>query len=66
MLDNECCFYCFFKRKSSKSTLCYKKKTSKIVITIKIWLKIFYSVIQPIALYGSEVWGPLKPADLFQ
>ena len=29
------------------------------IIPILIWLKIFKSVIQPIALYGSEVWGPL-------
>ncbi len=26
---------------------------------IRIWLKIFQSVIEPIALYGSEVWGSL-------
>ena len=25
-----------------------------------IWLKIFDSIIQPIALYGSEIWGPLS------
>ena len=29
-------------------------------IPVKIWLKIFDSVIQPIALYGSEVWSPLN------
>ena len=27
---------------------------------IRIWTKIFDSVIVPIALYGSEVWGPLS------
>ena len=26
---------------------------------IRIWLKILESVIEPIALYGCEVWGPL-------
>ncbi len=26
---------------------------------ITIWLKLFNSVIKPILLYGSEVWGPL-------
>lgn len=26
---------------------------------IRTWLKILESVIEPIALYGSEVWGPL-------
>ncbi len=30
-----------------------------IEIPIKMWLKIVESVIGPIALYGSEVWGPL-------
>ena len=31
---------------------------------LKIWLKIFDSVIQPIVLYCSEVWGPLIMATL--
>ena len=35
------------------------RKTIKTNIPIRIWLKIFKSVIQPIALYGIEVWGPL-------
>ncbi|XDV43935.1 hypothetical protein PO909_012319 [Leuciscus waleckii] len=35
------------------------KKSIQIEIPIRIWLKIFQSVIEPIALYGSEVWGPL-------
>ena len=35
------------------------KKSIQIDIPIRIWLKIFKSVIEPIALYGSEVWGPL-------
>ncbi len=30
-----------------------------IEIPIKMWLKIVESVIGPIALFGSEVWGPL-------
>jgi len=30
-----------------------------VEIPIRIWLKILESVIEPIALYGSEVWGPL-------
>jgi hypothetical protein len=29
---------------------------------IKIWLKIFDSIIQPILLYGSEISGPLLPS----
>ncbi len=35
------------------------KKLIQIEIPIRIWLKIFQSVIEPIALYGGEVWGPL-------
>lgn len=35
------------------------KKSIQIEIPVRIWLKIFQSVIEPIALYGSEVWGPL-------
>ncbi len=35
------------------------KKSIQIEVPIRIWLKIFQSVIEPIALYGSEVWGPL-------
>ena len=31
---------------------------------IKIWLKIFKTVIEPIVLYGSEVWGLLAKPDL--
>ncbi len=36
------------------------KRQCPIEIPIRIWLKILESVIEPIALYGSEVWGPLK------
>lgn len=35
------------------------KRQVPFEIPIQIWLKIFSSVIEPIALYGSEVWGPL-------
>ncbi len=35
------------------------KRNIKIDIPIRIWIKIIKSVIEPIALYGSEVWGPL-------
>ena len=34
-------------------------KGTKFNIPIRIWLKILESVIEPIALYGCEVWGPL-------
>ncbi len=35
------------------------KRQCPIEIPIRIWLKILESVIEPIELYGSEVWGPL-------
>ena len=35
------------------------KRNIKFNIPIRIWLKILESVIEPIALYGCEVWGPL-------
>ena len=35
------------------------RKSIQIKIPIRTWLRIFQSVIEPIALYGSEVWGHL-------
>ena len=35
------------------------KRNIKFDIPIRIWLKILESVIEPIALYGCEVWGLL-------
>jgi hypothetical protein len=35
------------------------KRNITFDIPIRIWLKILESVIDPIALYGCEVWGPL-------
>ena len=35
------------------------KVVFKLNPPIKIWLKVFQSVIEPILLYGSEVWGLL-------
>lgn len=39
------------------------KHSVQIQIPIRTWLKIFKSVIEPIALYGSEVWGSLLQND---
>ncbi len=36
------------------------KNTIQCGIPIQTWLKILKAVIEPIALYGSEIWGPLK------
>ena len=42
------------------------KKLIQIEIPIKIWLKLIEYVIEPIALYGSEVWGPLTKQDFIK
>ena len=39
------------------------KKLIQIEIAIKMWLKLIECVIEPVALYGSEVWGPLAKQD---
>ena len=45
------------KEKARRAFYAIKRKFYKI---IQIWCKIFDSVILPIAVYGSEVWGPLS------
>jgi hypothetical protein len=40
------------------------KRNIDLNILIRIWLKILQSVIEPIALHGCEVWGPLTK-DIF-
>jgi hypothetical protein len=35
------------------------KRNIKFDFPIRIWLEILESDIEPIALYGCEVWGPL-------
>ena len=39
------------------------RRNIQIDIPIRIWLKIMKTVIEPIALYGSEVWGPLSDQE---
>ncbi len=39
------------------------KNTIQYEIPIQTWLKILKAIIEPIALYGSEIWGPLKTQD---
>ncbi len=43
------------KIKLEEALYAIKKKIINIEISLPIWCKIFDSVIQPIALYGSEV-----------
>uniref|UniRef100_A0A3B1JC70 ribonuclease H n=1 Tax=Astyanax mexicanus TaxID=7994 RepID=A0A3B1JC70_ASTMX len=48
------------KDKAHRAMYAIRRKFFNIDIPIPIWCKVFDSVIQPIALYGSEVWGPLS------
>ena len=51
------------KEKVGRAFYAIKIQFYKINITIKIWCKLFDSVILPIAVYGSEVWSPLSYQD---
>lgn len=51
------------KEKACRALYTIKRKFHKINIPITLWCKIFDSIIQPILLYGSEVWGPLSMCD---
>ena len=42
------------------------KKPIQIDIPIKMWLKLIECVIEPIALYDSEVWGPRAKQDFIK
>jgi hypothetical protein len=44
-------------RDKARSAFYPIKRNIKFDIPIKIWLKILESVIEPITLYGCEVWG---------
>ena len=50
------------KEKAPRALNAIKRTVYNFQIPIKIRLNIFDSVIQPIVLYGSEVWGPLSIA----
>ncbi len=45
--------------KARRAYYSIRKALFKLNPPIKIWLKIFQSIIEPYLLYGSEVWGPL-------
>lgn len=45
-------------RDKARRAFCAIKRNIKTNIPIRIWLKIFQFVIEPILLYGSEIWGP--------
>ncbi|KAI4877023.1 hypothetical protein NFI96_006215, partial [Prochilodus magdalenae] len=50
-------------REKARRALFTIKKSIQFDIPITICLKLFKSVIEPIALYSSEVWGPLTQND---
>ena len=56
------------KEKAQIAFYAIKRSTNlnNVNIPIKIWMKIFKSVIEPIALYGCEVWGTLTHQDLLK
>lgn len=49
--------------KAQRAYYAIKKKLYKFDPPIKIWLKLFDTVIKPIALYGSEIWGAQLSID---
>ena len=49
------------KEKAHRALYAIKRNFHEIQIPIKIWGKIFDSVI--IRLYGCEIWGPLSRLD---
>ncbi len=52
-------------RKKARGAFYAIKRKIQFDIPIRTWLKIFKSAIEPIALYGIEVWGP-KTKQNFQ
>ena len=51
------------KENARRSLNAIKSNFYNINIPISIWCKLFDSIIQPIPLYGSEIWGPLSAHD---
>ena len=46
---------------SNMAEMHWKKKSFyNFQIPVKIWHKIFDSIVQPVVLYGTEVWAPLS------
>lgn len=52
--------------KAQRAYFLIKKQLQKFNPPTKFWLKIIDSIIKPIALYGSEIWGPLYGLDYKQ
>lgn len=42
------------------------KKSTKLDILIQIWLKILHAVIEPISIYGCDVWDQLAEGILYK
>jgi hypothetical protein len=54
------------REKACRAFYTIKKPQIEMIIPIQIWLKLFECVIEPIATYGSEMWGPLAKQDITQ
>ena len=49
--------------KSKRAIFAIKRKIKLLELPIKVTLNIFVTLITPILLYGSEVWGPFTIFD---
>ncbi len=54
---------CNLKKIIKKNTKKYHWKWFDDISIYQTWIKILKAIIEPIALYGSEIWGPLKTQD---
>ncbi len=36
-----------------------KSRFGQLKLPIKTWIELYHAIIQPILLYGSEIWGPI-------
>lgn len=44
--------------KARRAFYCIKRNLFKFNPPIKLWLKIFDTIVKPVLLYGCELWGP--------
>uniref|UniRef100_A0A8C5MQ68 ribonuclease H n=1 Tax=Leptobrachium leishanense TaxID=445787 RepID=A0A8C5MQ68_9ANUR len=49
--------------KACRTFYAIRRNLYKLKPPVRVWLKIFDSVIAPILLYGTEVWGPITYPD---
>ncbi len=54
---------CNLKKSSKRNPKNTTEKWFDDISIYQTWIKILKAIIEPIALYGSEIWGPLKTQD---